>query len=289
MGLTSSGRSGELWAMTSFFNPAGFRRRAENFRHFRERLAAPLIAVELSFGGPFELREGDADILIQLRGGDVMWQKERLLNVALAALPPDCRHVAWLDCDVIFERDDWPERAVAMLQSRPLVHLFRRIHFMTRDVSKDLVGVDAGDGFLDSIVAGVELGLDPLTVLSAMTATNNAVYARGVAWAARRELLDRHGFFDTCILGGGDTALFCAVHGRFDYYRDRHVANDAEVAHYQAWAEPFRRDVGGDVGVLAGDIFHLWHGKLGNRRRRERHEGLAPFGFRPGDRHRPCR
>ena len=36
--------------------------------------------MELSFDGEFELEEKDADILIQLSGGAVLWQKERLLK-----------------------------------------------------------------------------------------------------------------------------------------------------------------------------------------------------------------
>src|SRR5215203_6717152 len=72
-----------LWAITSYFNPMRYGRRLANYRLFREHLPLPLITVELSFGGQeeFDLREGEADVLIQLRGRDVLWQKERLLTV----------------------------------------------------------------------------------------------------------------------------------------------------------------------------------------------------------------
>ena len=83
-----------------------YQRRLANYRSFREHLAVPLITVELSYGAGFDLREGEADVLIQLRGRDVMWQKERLLNVGLGALPSACSKVVWLDCDIIFEGDD---------------------------------------------------------------------------------------------------------------------------------------------------------------------------------------
>ena len=133
--LTSGLRRSEesLWAITSYFNPVGYRRRLANYRVFRERLTVPLVAVELAYGPAFELRERDADILVQLRGGDVMWQKERLLNVALAALPSTCRKVTWLDCDVIFEADDWPERVNRLLDSFKLVQPFRQVHYLPRD------------------------------------------------------------------------------------------------------------------------------------------------------------
>ena len=96
-----------LWAITSYFNPVGYASRLRNYRIFRANLAPPLAAVELSLNGQFELRRDDAEIVVQIAGGDVLWQKERLLNVALGRLPADCDQVAWLDCDVIFAAQDW--------------------------------------------------------------------------------------------------------------------------------------------------------------------------------------
>jgi hypothetical protein len=34
-------RSANLWAVTCYFNPCGYRRRAFNYRIFRQRLQAP--------------------------------------------------------------------------------------------------------------------------------------------------------------------------------------------------------------------------------------------------------
>ena len=84
-------------------DPAGYQRRKANYHVFRDRLRLPLLTVEWSQTGQFALGPADAELLIQLDGGDVMWQKERLLNVAIAHLPPQCTHVAWLDCDLIFD------------------------------------------------------------------------------------------------------------------------------------------------------------------------------------------
>ena len=67
---------GRLWAVTSYYNPVPYRRRLDNYRIFRERLALPLLTVELAYRAP-ELAPGDADILVQIPGRDVMWQKER--------------------------------------------------------------------------------------------------------------------------------------------------------------------------------------------------------------------
>ena len=109
--------SGSVWGITCYFNPIGYRTRLANYRIFRERLIVPLITVELSRDADFHLRPGDADILVQIKCRDLLWQKERLLNIGLQSLPHDCHTVAWLDCDTVFESDDWPERASNLLVS----------------------------------------------------------------------------------------------------------------------------------------------------------------------------
>src|SRR4051794_18027562 len=97
----------DLWLLTSYFNASGYRTRRQNYDRFRQRIAGlRLLTVECAFGPePFAL-EPSAEVL-QVRARDVLWQKERLLNVALAALPADCHKVAWLDGDLLFERPDW--------------------------------------------------------------------------------------------------------------------------------------------------------------------------------------
>src|SRR5215475_9351699 len=122
-----------LWAVTAYFNPMHYRRKRANYRLFRQRLDVPLVAVELAYGRDFELGDDDADILLRLKGRDVLWQKERLINLALEALPASCCKVAWVDCDVIFEADDWPQRTSALLDRFSLVQPFSRLYRMPLD------------------------------------------------------------------------------------------------------------------------------------------------------------
>src|SRR6185436_16414039 len=105
--MSSAKMDSDIWGITVYFNPVGYRRRRDNYRVFRQRLRIPLLAIELAYGSEFDLDEGDADILVQLRGRDVLWQKERLMNLALQALPAACRRVVCVDCDVVFEAGDW--------------------------------------------------------------------------------------------------------------------------------------------------------------------------------------
>ncbi|MCP5112425.1 MAG: hypothetical protein GY953_16495 [bacterium] len=78
------------WAITSYFNPAAYQRRLWAYQIFRRKLTLPLVTVELSYAPDFELANSDAEILIQIHGRDVLFQKGRLLNVAIDAVPKSC-------------------------------------------------------------------------------------------------------------------------------------------------------------------------------------------------------
>jgi hypothetical protein len=271
----------ELWAITSYFNPAGYRRRRENYHAFRQRLGVPLVTVEMAHGDAFDLAAGDADVLVQLGGGDVMWQKERLLNIALAAVPPACRKVAWIDADVIFARPDWVEGASVLLDRQPIVQLFARTHYMPADLPTDRFEPGAAELMRPSIAYAVSRGVDPRAGLEEPGALPQSANATGMAWAARRDFVQEHGFYDACIIGGGDRALIAAGYNEPESLIQRHRMHGRRAEHYLAWARRFGKAVAGDIGMLEGDVYHLWHGELARRGALVRNPTLAGFGFDP--------
>src|SRR5829696_2540334 len=272
-----------LWAITSYFNPMRYGRRLANYRTFREHLAVPLITVELSFGGEeFDLREGAADILIQLRGRDVLWQKERLLNVGLGALPSECTKVVWLDCDVIFGDDSWAEKVSGLLDEFVLVQAFSRVHHLPGDLPLGEASPANAEFSQSSTASAVASGISARACLSRPPRSRvQDRNSNGYAWAARRELLDEHGFYDARIVGSGDRAMAAAAYGIFDMVVADHGMNERQEEHYLAWARPYFESVGGAVSFADYDLFHLWHGEMRDRWYGERHEGLRRFLFDP--------
>jgi hypothetical protein len=267
-----------LWGITSFFNPTKSQRRLANYREFRQALRVPLVAVELAFGPSPELQTDDAEVLLCLRGQCVLWQKERLLNLALQAVPPECDAVAWLDCDVVFQRDDWPVRAREQLEHVVLVQPFQDVQDSGPPARIDPVDLPSPSRHaLAYQIARGRLSPDRLPTAP----FRQEQCAAGLSWVARRELLQRHGFYDAAIVGGGDRALICAAFGRWEGLEDRQCWNAQQRQHYLAWARPFFARVQGRVGYLEGGIRHLWHGDIPGRGYRKRFEGLAPFGFDP--------
>jgi hypothetical protein len=279
MGSPADQRAATLWAITCYFNPIGYQRRLANYRTFRRNLTVPLVTVELSNGGDFQLSAADADVLIQLRCPDILWHKERLLNIALRAVPRACHRVAWLDCDVVFTTTDWAERTVEALEHFDLLQLYMHFYDIGRDASTDEFGIAHCSNTGYSLAYGLATGAVSLEVLGGELRLQGC--SQGLAWAAPRDVLDRHGFYDACIMGSGDRAMVCAALGEFDYARHRLQMNARWAEHYLAWAKPYFDTVGGRMGFVDGGIIHLWHGDLAARKYAERHKGLSQFDFDP--------
>ena len=268
-----------MWAITSYYNPVRYERRLSNYKIFRANLRIPIVAVELSFDGRFELTEKDADILIQISGGAILWQKERLLNVALKAVPPDVKKVAWVDCDVILKRPDWADEAKRLLDEFSVIQLFSDgIHLKAEDLQAHL---NSTNGY--RIVPGLARLPDAREHLQVGSNLNKktVLYHSGYAWAANRNILDDHGFYDAAIVGGADSLMAAAMYNRVDSLTKRYHMDGVRKDHYQRWAIPFRESVAERVGYIDGTIYHLWHGEIENRGYIDRHKQLADLRFEP--------
>ena len=269
-----------MQVVTSYFNPLRSRRRLANYRTFRSHLNALLLTVELSFDGQFELASADADHLIQLSGGDVMWQKERLLNIALGAVPDDVENVAWIDCDVVFESSDWLQVANKALLSHRVLQLFSEVRYLDRsstdklefDSNPELVRSSAGSQLLHGAFKDVCL-VKPVSA----KAPKVVWPANGFAFAAKKSIICDIKFYDHGVLDGNDILFLCAIYGEFELAMERLKHNEMQRRHYVEWARRARQSFGGSVGYIPGTIYHLWHGDLSNRNYMGRHELLAEF------------
>jgi len=296
------------WAITCYFNPVGYESRLANYKTFRESLGIPLLTVEWSVDGRFDLSESDAEILVQTSSPDLMWQKERLLNIGLRALPDSVELVAWLDCDVIFTRSDWWTAATRELETSSVVQLFSRCIFpgpnARTEGDQTAVGVDSAESLVHlsrqprteaALFAqlwgsptghspklwGSPTGHSPKLWGSPTERSPKRRRLAGFAWAGRRELLERHGFYDACVFGAGDRAFVCSAFGEQRRAKQAWLRTPQQERHYFEWADPFAIDVAGRIGLVEGDLVHLWHGKLENRQHRVRHLPAERHEFDP--------
>jgi hypothetical protein len=263
-----------LWIVTTYFNPDGYRTKRENYDRFRERIEGriPLLTVECTFGNAeFEL---PSPSVVRVRGRDVMWQKERLLNVALERLPASCAKVAWLDADVLFENGEWAAETARRLDSCPVLQLFDRAVRLPRGHLADDGTGEAYPGF--AAVAR----RDPHRLLAGDFAAHGHT---GFAWAARREVLAGRGFYDACIAGSGDHMMAHAFAGDWTSGCVDRIIGPAtrHRGHFAAWSREIYQRVRANVGFVPGSVLHLWHGDVRDRRYVDRNRELAAFNFDP--------
>jgi hypothetical protein len=272
--------AGPVWALTTYYNPGGYRRRLLNYREFKKRLDIPVLTVELSTTGSYELRETDAEILIRIPANSILWQKERLLNVGVEKLPDEARFVAWLDCDIIFDDRAWFKKVPSVLETALIAQCFSDLVDLPQDVlPEELEVMPQPNGH--SVACLMSSGQWSLEEFRPRTTMGVRQGAFGLAWVGRREAVQSLGFYDAMILGSGDRALTCAAYGRFDDAIFTINLSYERAEHYLNWGKPFYDRIQGRVGVIAGRLFHLWHGDLKDRRYLQRHQDLARMNFSP--------
>jgi hypothetical protein len=262
-----------FWAVTSYFNPVRYNTRLMNYKIFRKNLQVPLLTIEISADGNFDLTSDDADILIQISGGAVLWQRQRLLNVALKSVPAKADKIAWLDCDIIFNRSDWVDYAEAELRKNCIIQLCSDAVLLRPGEDSKATGINSHYETRVGIVKKCLNG--DLDIIANSRGTR--VDFTMLAWAARREIIEKIGFYDAAIVGGGDMFFLAAIYGKTQFPIDRFSINPLFKKHYLDWANRIPESVINKVGYIDCELSHLWHGETKDRNRDARWKILEDF------------
>jgi hypothetical protein len=241
--------------------------RLRNYGTFRRAQAesrVPLLTVELAFHDePFELpAEGD---VLRVRGGDVLWQKERLLQIGAERLVEQgFRAIVFLDADILFESSAWPDVVCSAVERHPVAQCFA-----------------------ESVAEYSERAIVESSAVRLYRETGSLSGRAGFAWAMRAELVQATGLYQHCVVGGGDSALLLAALGLassdgawgaglypHDFIR---FSGPAMLAHYRAWADRILAASGGEVGYANLRIASLAHGARRDRGYRARQDILVGF------------
>jgi hypothetical protein len=266
----------DLWVVSTYFDSEGYTSKLRALRAYvsmMERSGIPMLLVEGSFGGhPFLLPKSDQ--VLQVRCQNVMWQKERLLNLAIDHLPDTCRKVAWLDTDIFFENPRWAVETSNLLDSFPIVQPFGLALWLPKGTTQFRGRGIASPGFAS--VAHNHPGLF-------LSGDFDRHGHTGYAWAARKDLIQKHGLYDRSIAGSGDHLMAHAMMGDLS---SPCVTNSVGVANpfresFHAWAKPFHNDVRSRVGFVQGAVLHRWHGDRKKRGYYKRMVGLLARGYNP--------
>ncbi len=260
---------GTFWGLTCFFNPQQYKNKKENYLKFREsnkKQGLKLICVELAFNdNPYELTNNDADILIQIRTASVLWQKERLLNIAFKSLPQDCDKIAWLDCDILFEDNSWIKLVSESLEKYVVVQPFKTAILLQQDLKKE-------NGIISNSFV-CRLSLNGFSSVFDLQRT-------GLVWCARREIFELYNFFDRAILGGGDKIMALSFASMLPKYIDSLPNKDISIF-AEKWAKKIIPLVRNSVNYLPLTIIHLYHGEKEKRVYTKRNYILQKYRFNP--------
>ena len=273
---------GTFWGITTFYNPAGYKNKSENYKKFREsskKQGLKLLCVELAFNGSdFELTKNDADILLQLRCSSVLWQKERLLNIALDSLPKECDKVAWVDAEVIFDNDSWIEETCSLLEKYMIVQPYSSAAFLKKDDQfKEITDYPWGIG------CGKRNNGMAYVISNFGKRKLNWFLEHGqpgLAWAGRRKIFDKLNFYDQHILGAGDLLMAHAFYDSDNKMLLKKLSAGLKET-YCSWRRKIYKEVKGSVYFTDGQIIHLWHGQRKNRLYGEIDYVLGRYEFDP--------
>lgn len=277
----------DFYAITSYFNPFHNNERIRNYITFRKNLRLPLITVEWAPDGIFELTKDDADEVIQISGGDIMWQKERLLNVALEYIPPTCEYLAWLDNDIIFSDPKWPERARKLLKNYDFIQLFNELNYLTKlasaSFSFDQLKLQPYDASNISIIEALET--QPNLYLKKRFNDAQAFMGNGnpgIAFATKIEIIKAHQFYDKNIVGGGDTILIASILNKLADIFPRRPFSPMHRSDIQNYGDKISKKKY-KTAYLHETIYHLWHGELLQRQYASRYNILTCYNYDPTD------
>lgn len=253
----------KLAVLTTFFNPKNYINLRYNYLKFSEKIKqkADLFPIELSFNGDFFIEDEN---VIRINGSkdNILWQKERLLNIALENLPKEYTNVAWIDCDIIFENENWVDEVNDKLKEYKVLHLFEKYE---RIGDNDEVS-ESGISIIKEIID------------SGIIITNIKKGKPGFAWAIRRELIDDIKFFDKQVIGGGDTLMFYSFVSK---YKNNGLLNKNWFSEFLKWYKYSSEKINKSVHYISGNIKHLYHGKRLNRNYNNRYNILNSINFSP--------
>jgi hypothetical protein len=264
----------KLWIIAVVSNPERYKSRYELFHRFKKSVevsGANLLIVEMAFGSrPFELTEPNNPHHVQLRSNAEVWHKENMINIGISRLPQDWKYVAWIDADIEFMRQDWPDEIIHQLQHFHVIQLFQN----AIDLGPEGQAIKTMDGFVYSWLTGQDPAFSK-------KGGSGPYWHPGYAWAARREAIDAlGGLIDFAILGAADHHMAWAFLGKVIENTPKEVT-PAYRKHLEIWQDRATVHIRQNVGYMPGTIFHHWHGSKVNRFYTSRWKILTKHGFNP--------
>jgi hypothetical protein len=264
-----------LYVVLPFFNYCFFHRRKELFQQFIKHISVKpnikIVVVEaIEHGEKGQLKPEDVSkcmLHISVDTEHRIWLKENLINIGIQHLPKHWKYVAWIDADLGFLNTSWVQDTILSLNEFDVVQLFHTCANLGPE--GEVMKVDKSFGYM--------------YLKSGKPYTKTYKYGfwhPGFAWACTRKAYNTmNGLIDWGILGSGDHHMALALIGKVNCSHPGNIHTS-----YAKQLDAFEKRVMGaslKIGYVPGTIVHYWHGRLEDRKYKERWEILTGHQYDP--------
>lgn len=261
----------EAVIIACYYNPTNnpyrliaFNKFYESIKHLNHRIVECVI-------GDSEAQLPKSEFISTVSTKTTLWHKEALLNGLIKNLPSNFKYVLWVDADVIFTNRNWMVDAVAELQpsKNRMVQLFEYCVHLDQDEFEPSFNVewsktDVSNPKLRHPKLWRSFGANYVTTDYSYDLNYDRHGHVGFAWGARRSVLEAMPLYDKALIGGADHIMAHAAAGHIDHNCIRKSFTD-DIDAINEWSEDFRRVIGGRLGYVKGDLYHIWHGDVAKR------------------------
>jgi hypothetical protein len=260
----------EAIIISCYFNPQNNPYRLEAFNAFYDSIKHLNHKVIECVIGDSEPQLPINDNITRVHTQNLLWHKESLLNKLIKDLDPKYKYIFWVDADVIFTNNNWLVDSVNELRYKNIVQPFEYCvhlekgekpsdfpigHYRNYCTNPTLKHPRMWRSFCANYVT------DRLAADSEVYDTHGHV---GFAWGAKREILDLCPLYDRALVGGADHIMAHAAAGQIAHKCITKSFTD-DIEAINQWSKKFYSIVGGSIGYVKGDLFHMWHGDLKTR------------------------
>jgi len=266
-----------LAVVSCYFNPCHYSSRLRNYKIFRKQIIKKdirFITLELAFGDDdFELTGYSEVIPIRTSSDNIMWQKERLLNIGITKLIEEgYEKIAWLDADIVFEDENWPEKISNCLNKHKVCQIFSEVYREDESIGNG----EYKTGCIKNYKNTGELSVEDSEP--------------GFGWAAESFVLKNNLLYDRAVASTeNDSLIFYANFLENKKLKKKILESDLLTRRlspklredYLIWSRLWSFKVNSEVGFVNMRIKALYHGKIKNRNYYQNHKNYIENDFNP--------
>lgn len=241
----------------SYFNFNDSTKIKTNYIKFRKNFPYKITTVELALPNQDFFIEDS--IKIRANENNILWQKERCLNIAIENLSANVDSLAWVDTDIVFSNNNLLKDTYTALENYKAVQLFDSC-FENPNVNININNISLGKKIVHNL--------------------NVTFPVVGFAWAFRRDVLVEDKLYDMDPVGNSEILQSLAWRGKWNHSTIMRLGPEYRKE-FLLWAWSSYEKVQGNIGYVPGAIEHLYHGNDYYRKYHSRNQILLDNNFIP--------